>query len=455
MVSSTVTTFALIAGAYAFIKKVTKSKYAVSPNTSWKAYFVNIMLRPMQILQLNKNFKPMSLKSCERAAKKIAKSDTFEDDNYVPAFETMIARVNQVGYSPLGFFAAKDYFIRRLSVKLRVAKELKEPVMKPALDTPVVKPMFVTGMPRTGTTFLHRLLALDPASRAPLTFELFDPVQRYRDDPKKDKKVRVTYLQRAIDLLDMLVPNFKAIHEYGTVLPEECLVSMGSDIPLFFATFHLLGGEDSPFFSWCHKIAYKNYYKVLQLLQFQAKRNNAPEDGKRWVLKCPAHLAHLDDLIENFPDANIIWTHRDMNQSVPSFCSFTRACQDAYEGGTIQLDKTGQNVLGFAKEVVKRGDAFFEKQKGKQCASVMYTDIIKDPVGTVEKLYKDFGYEFTDEYKEILEKHVEEDRLNREKMKKINGTNKKLHDYSLEMYALTEEDIERDLGWYQKKYMNK
>ena len=121
-------------------------------------------------------------------------------------------------------------------MKLSVVKELNDLLMKPALDTPAVKPGFVTGMPRTGTAFLYRLLALDPSACAPLLFELFDPVQRCRDYPKKDKKVRVTYLQKASDFLGMTVP-FRAIHEFCPVLHEECLVSMGSDIHLFLPLF--------------------------------------------------------------------------------------------------------------------------------------------------------------------------------------------------------------------------
>ena len=134
--------------------------------------------------------------------------------------------VNKEGYSPLGHAAARDFFIKRLVAKLRTNRDLRSEKFKGALETPVRKPVFVFGIPRTGTTFLHRLLALDPASRAPLGYELFDPTQRYPDDLEKDAKKRAEYLQKALDILHMVVPHFEAIHEVGTDKPEECLMSM-------------------------------------------------------------------------------------------------------------------------------------------------------------------------------------------------------------------------------------
>lgn len=418
---------------------------------------MNIALKPLQYFQIGKDFQPMNLEKMKKAARKIAQYDDFGDTDFEGPFQFCIRKTMDQGFSPLGYAASLDFFIRRLSVKLRVNKELADPVMKPALDTAVRRPIFVTGMPRTGTTFLHRLLALDPVARSPLCYELLDPVQRYRDDVEKDSKVRIKFLQKALDVMHMIIPFFKNIHEVGATLPEECLMSMGSDIPMFFSTFHFLADKEGMknVFSWDHTAAYSNYVKVLQLMQFQAVRNNTTQKGQRWVLKCPLHINELDQLVKSFPDAAIVWTHRDMNDSLPSFCSFLRGCMDMYVNDKIKLDELGRGVLNYANCSMTRGDESFSKihKKSNPHTSVGYTQLIKDPVGTVRQLYSDLGYDFTSEYEAILVNHIEEDKLHREKMKKESG-GKKLHTYSLEEYGLTKEDIDSKLGWYQKKYLN-
>jgi len=98
---------------------------------------------------------------------------------------------------------------------------------------PVRQPVFVLGMPRTGTTFLHRLLSLDPAARAPLTYELQDPVPRYRDDPILDKQKRIKYCQKEIDMLNYYMPEMSQVHEMGADIPEECMVAMVCYFPSF------------------------------------------------------------------------------------------------------------------------------------------------------------------------------------------------------------------------------
>ena len=147
-------------------------------------------------------------------------------------------------------------------------------------------------------------------TRAPRTYELFDPVPRNTSSPLKDVKSRINFVQKAIDQLHMCVPHFRSIHEVGATLPEECMMSMGCDVPMLFATFHVLIANPSVSYSWRPGQAYKNYKRVLQLLQQQGG------EEKRWTLKCPVHLGLLEFLVEGFPDARVVWTHREPKQAV-------------------------------------------------------------------------------------------------------------------------------------------
>jgi len=206
---------------------------------------------------------------------------------------------------------------------------------------------------------------------------------------------------------------------------------------------------------WEPVVAYKNYAKVLQLLQYQAKVNNTEQKDKRWVLKCPAHTLWLDYLVQGFPDARLVWTHRDLNDAIPSFCSFLRACQDMYEGERyLQLDELGKDIMSSSQKFLKNAHDFYKStsQEKNPHSSVMYKDLIKDPVGTVRNLYKELGYEFTAEYEKILTEFIAADRAQREEIKKRTGGKKKLHNYSLEMYGIEEEDVANDFAWYNKEY---
>ena len=119
--------------------------------------------------------------------------------------------------------------------------------------------------------------------------------------------------------------------------------------------------------------------------------------------------------------------------------------QDICEGsGIVQLDELGQHMVTYAENMYERGDKFLETinndNNGSYCwAHVMYKNLICDPIATMEQLYKDFGYEFTDEYKAIMEAFMEEDKKKRDTMQ---GNKEKLHKYTLEKYGFTNSDID-------------
>ncbi|GMH70898.1 hypothetical protein TL16_g05520 [Triparma laevis f. inornata] len=372
----------------------------------------------------------------------------FGDTWYEAPYTETMEMVNEANYSPIGRAAANDFFLRRLIARLRLIDHLKKPENSPCLKKPINKPLFVVGLPRTGTTFLHRLLSLDPNARSPRTYELFDPVPRYPDDEVKDKKSRIKFVQKAIDKLLLCVPHFSGIHEVGADLPEECMMSLGCDIPMLFATFHVLIAPPYKSFEWKSGQAYKNYVRVLQLLQYQSKSFD-----KRWTLKCPVHLGLLPFLSEGFEDATIVWTHREPTQAIGSLCSFVRATQDMHEGASyIDLAKVGADVNNFGNLWIKRADDFLssEKSKNHQRGNVMYTELIKNPVETVKKLYKDLNYEFTPEYEKLLTEYIDENNRERAKLKKSGA--KKLHSYELKDFNLEDKKVAEGLAWYKKRY---
>jgi len=266
--------------------------------------------------------------------------------------------------------------------------------------------------PRTGTTYLHRLLSLDRFSRAPFTWELFDPSRRVLDDPTKDMEKRIQFCQKNIDFLISLAPHIEQIHPMAADFPEECLMALGLDVPLLFDTFYLFLEKPETAYEWDCTEVYENYFKILQLLQYQAFiRDGYSSSERRWVLKCPLHLGLLDFLSKSFPDAKFIWTHRNLNDAVPSLARLIRVGMDMTVNESIDLRALGQNCVIFLQEWLQRGDNFFctnEKRESRHTvAHVMYNDLIYNPQQTLLKIYHDLDLSFTTDYEQALKDHLD------------------------------------------------
>ena len=223
-----------------------------------------------------------------------------------------------------------------LSRRLTFVKYLKE---NPVVTTiPVNSPVFVMGLPRTGTTLLHRLLSLDPAVRAPLTWELLNPVPRVNgqsgsvDDIKahvKDRHSRFKYVEKVIETRRFLGDDSLAhIHEVAADLPEECLLCLTDHLPCLPMLLYDDYLNIDAFLAVDATPAYTTYRKYLQLLSYQTNdfnNNNNVLEPKRWMLKCPIHMFYPKQLAKAFPDAKLIWNHRHPVSAVPSLCSLLKA----------------------------------------------------------------------------------------------------------------------------------
>lgn len=208
-----------------------KSQYSVRPQISLTAKIINFILWPLQKLQLLPFFRPLSLNSIKVAACRRTNLDDFGSElGHEKIFVKVFDLMNNYKQTPLGQILSYEFFVHCFETKLRVEHELSDPTMMQCLQEPIQRPIFVAGMPRTGTTYLHRLLALDPAARAPLAFELFEPVQRKKGDLARDQQNRKSIFQRQMDIVHMIVPRFAAVHEAHAMLPEECLCAMVSNI---------------------------------------------------------------------------------------------------------------------------------------------------------------------------------------------------------------------------------
>ena len=246
----------------------------------------------------------------------------------------------------------------------------------------IVKPVFIIGMPRTGTTILHDILAQDPASRAPMTWEVTFPSPP-PETATFDTDPRIAMCAAALPDMGDRMPGFDAIHPMGAELTQECVVLMGDAMctPLFHNQFRVPTYED-----WVDTEAdfghvYDFHYRQLQHLQSR-------HAGDRWVLKTGAHLWGLEQLLVKYPDARIVFTHRDPVKSMTSYASLTtivrRVGSDDVDPFEIATDWTAR-----LKRMLLRGIEIRQAKEYPEAVfyDMYFPDFIADQFTQVEAIY--------------------------------------------------------------------
>ena len=283
-----------------------------------------------------------------------------------------------------GRIAAKMDSLRMAGQHLLIEQALRE---APEIEqTALPSPIFLIGWMRTGTTFAHRLLAQDPDTRTMPYWESMFPVP-----PKVGNDQRAAELDRVLGQLQAISPNYEAIHPMGAEEPEEC-------VALFTNVFRTLQYNVQyrvpSYVEWLRaqdpRIAYGQYKQQLQLVQYHRPH------GKRFALKDPTHSVFVDTILELFPDARFVFTHRDPAKTVSSLCSlyaYTRA---------LFSDDVDPQVLGpellnsYLPETLERAVAQLDRLPPGRVAHVRAPELFADPIGAMEKAYADLGIELSE-----------------------------------------------------------
>ena len=253
------------------------------------------------------------------------------------------------------------------------------------LDVTIRRPLVVVGLPRTGSTLLHHLLAQDPACRYLAFWELISP------SPPPDASTRTTdpRIRIAAARLEKIyrrTPDLARKHETTATGPEECK-------RLFNYTFMNDFNARWPVTSYHRWLrgtdrteAYEYYHRILQLLTWRCP-------GRHLVLKSPSHLGHLDSLFHVLPDANVVWLHRDPMAVIPSICSLRKTLR----GSASPAMADGWAILEHSTRTIARALAVRAQQRSEQFLDVKYDELLSAPGETVRRIYQTFGYEYPDD----------------------------------------------------------
>ncbi len=297
------------------------------------------------------------------------------------------------------------------------------------LEQKIERPLFVLGLARTGTTLLQRLLSLHEGARYLPFWEGYTPFPRELGNHQDGKDGRWRECNNRVKLLNFVGPEFNKIHPIEADDPEECY-------HLFRNHFLVSPGFDfayvPSFWKWWDETAFRDTYRMHKR-QLQALQWLNPK--QHWVLKCPNHLSGLKYLLETYPDARIVYTHRSPEKTVPSLASLA-AVTWCMTSDTVDLKQVGSYVLDLAEQCEAAGQAAMQLVPPGQLVSSDYNELVRDPAGVAVSFYERLGYPADPGLKARAQKWLAEHPSDK------HGK----HAYALEDFGLSSEILKQRLG---------
>jgi hypothetical protein len=321
------------------------------------------------------------------AAVKAAGSDDLGSDSYREPLERFLGACgDEAELTTFGRFLITRMLTSALTNRIELHRWVTEhpEVAEERIDGPWV----IVGLPRTGTSLLSNLLGLDPMARPLLQWEAAHPIpppslEGSGEDP------RIARHAKDLAGLMKLNPALQAMHPFGATLAEECVSLFMYDL----RTMALETQAHVPSYArWLEQAdmapAYAQHRTALQTLQSR-------QPTERWILKTPNHLWHLSALIDSYPDARIIWTHRDPGPVVTSLASLANAGQRPLTSRTDPRP-TAEEWKRKCHFALGSATAYDDEHPAGWCQHLRYDDLMADPVGAVSKLYAAFGETVSD-----------------------------------------------------------
>lgn len=270
------------------------------------------------------------------------------------------------------------------------------------LDQEITRPTFIVGLPRSGTSILFEVLAQDPASRVPETWEALFPcppptAEGYASDP------RIARADALVTQWTRVVPAFATMHEMGGRIPAECGLIMANS----FISDHIASLHQAPAYAVWYagadmRPAYAYHRTILQILQWKNGRDH-------WLLKAPAHQNHLDVLLETYPDARIIQTHRDPIKCMASTtslmgCLYAMRSDQPFDSDAFEDIMMGEATARRLEHVMDQRARGIVPERNV-CDS-RFHDLMDDPMACVERIYGHFDWPLSATARERMERYL-------------------------------------------------
>lgn len=339
---------------------------------------------------------------------------------------------NEARFTERGSQMAHADLVTYMAIRMRIEGWLAD--HPELLEAPIEKPLFVFGLPRTGTTLAINLLAADPARRAFLRWEAYDPTPPAQPE-ELHAGPRYQAMQDKTQMALKFMPQIAAIHYEDADSPTECQFLM---TPSFCSQVYESQADIPSYRQWFlheadYRPAFRHHKRTLQVLQQHAKG--------AWTLKNPWHPLYLDALHETYPDARLVMTHRDPADVVGSICSLIKEVRAIYSD-TVELKGIGETFMETFEIMIARANAFKAKHGAQAIHDVQYAEMTSDAIGTVKRIYERFGEEYTPAAAAAMASYMAENEK---------GKHGK-HSYDLAEYGLSKEAVRERFKSYIEDY---
>jgi len=334
----------------------------------------------------------------------------------------------------LGRVIARRDLVRLLENRLRQVELRKQ--HREIDGERIERPLFIVGLPRSGTSILHELMAQDPSNRVPMTWEVLHPFPP-PEAATFDSDPRIAQVDAHFSGIDRLLPDFKTMHPMGARLPQECVAITQHEFASM--VWHTTNRVPS-YQNWLDgadlRWVYESHKRWLQVLQWKAP-------AERWVLKSPGHLWALEALLAVYPDARIVQTHRDPLKVVASLvslvCTLRTLASDAIDPHEIGRDWTQRLAAGLDHATRVRDAA---KLPDSQIFDVPFRAFMADEIAMVRKIYEHFGMEYTAEAERRMRNFLAQNAADK------HGR----HSYDLSLGGLDEPTERKRYAAYQERF---
>ncbi|MEM7158182.1 MAG: sulfotransferase [Myxococcota bacterium] len=314
-------------------------------------------------------------------------------EHYAEGLSRLLASLREEAeLTATGQALAHTMVVESLATRMRLEHLWSRTPQRPE---PIRAPLFVVGLPRTGTTFLYKLLNQDPRNRAPLTWELRWPEAHLAGQAQVRRRIRQT--QRGVDLLYRMCPGLDAMHFSSATTPEEDFSIFRLELcsTYFTVFFHVPSYNEWVVDQTKHQ-SFGIHRRVLETLSRPSTPARAL--GERWLLKSPEYLRRLPALFETYPDARIIHCHRSPAHVCGSEASLISMVQGMASDVVDVAAKRRQLQAVFADMLSEGMRARRALPNGRECAfDLRYADLVADPMAAVERIYDHFGDPLSDE----------------------------------------------------------
>ena len=322
------------------------------------------------------------------AARRATGFDDFGDDAFRTHLRVLLQAYDREAHlTPFGRMMVMQELSTILKNRLTVQRAWTQ--QPQILEGSVRRPIVILGLPRTGTTALHFLLGEDPNNQV-LEYWLAaapgprPPRATWERDPRYGAAVR------GLKTMYYLDPSLKAIHLMTADGPDECRhLFLQSFLDDTFDSNATIPSYTTWYAQQDMRPVYARHRDNLKLIQF-----GQPE--RRWVLKYPAHMRNLRVLLETYPDACIVQTHRDPAEVLPSICSLVAGWRGLYEGA-VDRQAIGRWQLDMWSSLVHTARDVRAASPAAQFFDCRFDELVTDPIGTIRRLYDHFGFAFTPE----------------------------------------------------------